>query len=311
MTSVVDSLSVRSERNSPTDYIATLDFRFQPDAVRTLLERENIPYADRQAPVVTVVPIWRMPADTASLPGQFQAAKAPSAWTEAWKGLDLQHTLTPVKLEPLKAEIPGDVLKSLALADGALWSAFAGHYAAAGERLMAAIAEPDMAKKRLNVTLLGYDGAGAVSWRKAYRVDVADAGYAIELAAVVSLGVLEGRWKSTTVRGAVPALARGRGPIAQGDGIGSVIAPTARPPGDSAGQMQINVEFRGMAEWQDISRRLSAVPGVDTIDVLGMSGRNARVTFRFGGNAEQLSEAVGGQGLALRPGGGSYVLTLR
>lgn len=47
---LVSGVSVRSERNSATDYIASLDFSFQADAVRSALSRQGIPYVDQQAP---------------------------------------------------------------------------------------------------------------------------------------------------------------------------------------------------------------------------------------------------------------------
>ena len=59
---LVDGVKVRSERNSATDYIASLDFSFQSKAVRDLLRREGIPFTDEQAPAVTVVPVWRAAA---------------------------------------------------------------------------------------------------------------------------------------------------------------------------------------------------------------------------------------------------------
>ena len=46
---MVESYSVRSERNSSTAYIASLDFKFQPQAVRACLEREGLPFVDQQA----------------------------------------------------------------------------------------------------------------------------------------------------------------------------------------------------------------------------------------------------------------------
>ena len=58
---VIDGVSVKDERNSSTDYIASLDFSFQPQAVRNLLSRQGIPFAETQAPDLTVVPIWRSP----------------------------------------------------------------------------------------------------------------------------------------------------------------------------------------------------------------------------------------------------------
>ncbi len=52
---LISGVAVRSERNSATDYIASLDFSFQADAVRTALSRQGIPFVDEQAPPVTVI----------------------------------------------------------------------------------------------------------------------------------------------------------------------------------------------------------------------------------------------------------------
>lgn len=42
----IDGVAVRSERNSRTRYIASLDFSFQADAVRDLLHREGVPFVE-------------------------------------------------------------------------------------------------------------------------------------------------------------------------------------------------------------------------------------------------------------------------
>ena len=47
---LVDGVRVRSERNSSTDYIASLDFSFQSKAVRDLLRREGIPSPTSRRP---------------------------------------------------------------------------------------------------------------------------------------------------------------------------------------------------------------------------------------------------------------------
>ncbi len=43
---LIDGVAIRSERNSSTQYIASLDFSFQPQAVRNLLKREGVPFID-------------------------------------------------------------------------------------------------------------------------------------------------------------------------------------------------------------------------------------------------------------------------
>src|SRR5690606_18522368 len=55
----IESFAVRSERNSSTAYIASYDFVFSPEPVRKLLDREGIPYLDRAAPSITIVPAYR------------------------------------------------------------------------------------------------------------------------------------------------------------------------------------------------------------------------------------------------------------
>ena len=65
-------------------------------------------------------------------------------------------------------------------------------------------------------------------------------------------------------------------------------------PGAGAGDsdLLIAVEFRGMSEWQDISRKLAATPGVEELEVAGLSARGARVTLRYAEGAERLADAL-------------------
>jgi hypothetical protein len=283
---LVEGVRVRSERNSSTDYIASLDFSFQSKAVRDLLRREGIPFMDEQAPTLTLVPLWRSPASA--------APKEEAAWSNAWKGLDLEHALTPVKLQALKKEIAPEAVNALAEGDGSAIRALVAAYGS--ELVLIAVAEQDIAAKRLNVTLTGRDAVGAFLLKRAYRLDPADPGYASELAAVVSLGIIEGRWKAIKSPG-------GGG----GGGDGGAVAKA--PAGDS--DLMIAVEFRGMSEWQDISRKLSATPGVEGLDVAGLSARSARVTLRYADGAERLADALAQQGLSLRNAGGNWVLGLQ
>ena len=148
--------------------------------------------------------------------------------------------------------------------------------------MLLALAEPDAG--RLNVTLAGRDAVGAFALRKSYRIDPSDPTYTSDLAAVVSLGILEGRWKAITIGG--------------GSASGGA-------------DLLIAVEFRGMSEWQDISRRLGATPGVEEMEVAGLSARGARVTLRFAEGPERLAEALARQGLSLRNAGGNWTLSMQ
>jgi hypothetical protein len=277
---LVDGFKVRSERNSTTDYIASLDFTFQSKGVRDLLRREGIPFTDEQAPALTLVPVWRAAAG-ASPNGE-------AAWTNAWKGLDLEHALTPVKLQALKKEVAPATVEALAGGDGSAIRTLVAAYGS--ELVLLAFAEHDAAAGRLNVTLSGRDAVGAFTLKRVYRIDAADPGYANELAAVISLGILEGRWKAIKSRG---------GGGGSGGGGGAAASDT---------DFLIAVEFRGMSEWQDISRKLGSIPGVEELEVAGLSARGARVTLRFAEGAERLADVLARQGLHLRNADGNWVL---
>lgn len=274
---LVEGVRVRSERNSTTDYIASYDFTFQSKAVRDLLRREGIPFTDEQAPPVTIVPAWRSAAGA--------PPKDEAGWTKAWKGLDLDNSLTPVKLQQLRSEVRAETIDAIAAGDGSAMRGLASEYKT--EYVLLALAELDAAAGRLNVTLAGRDAVGAFALKRPYRVDAADPAYVRELAAVVAHRILEGRWKAIKARGGG----------ASGAG------------GDT--DLLIAVEFRGMSEWQDISRKLGATRGVEELEVAGLSARGARVTLRYAEGAEQLAQELARQGLNLRNSGGNWVLSLQ
>jgi uncharacterized protein DUF2066 len=278
-TELVDAIRVRSERNSATEYLGNYDFTFQAKAVRDLLRREGIPFTDEQAPVVTIIPVWQAAA------GATASAAEQAAWTNNWKGLDLDNSLTPVKIEALRKDLRPDTVAAVAAGDAAAARTLAFQYKT--DRLLLATAGPDAATGRLAVTLAGRDAVGPFVLRRQYRIDASDPGYAREFAAVVALRTIEGRWKAVSTRG------------------GEATA------GPSATDLLISVEFRGMGEWQDISRKLGATPGVEELDVAGLSARSARVTLRYAGGAERLAEELARQGLNLRGNSGAWVLSLR
>jgi hypothetical protein len=274
---LIEGLKVRFERNSATEYSASYDFYFRPKSVRDLLRREGIPFTDEQAPVVTLIPLWQAAASS-SLGDQ-------TAWTSSWKGLDLENALTPVRIEALRKDVEAAAIAAALGGDEGAMRTLAGQYKT--ERALLAVAEPDATAGRLVVTLAGRDAVGAFVLTRQYRIDSADPAYARELAAIVALRTLEGRWKSVHTK--------------------AVTATAA--PGDT--DLLIAVEFHGMAEWQDISRKLSATPGVEELDVAGLSARGARVTLRYAGGAQRLAQELAPQGLDLRSAGGSWLLSLR
>jgi hypothetical protein len=285
---LVSGVAVRSERNSSTDYIATLDFSFQAEGVRSLLTQNGIPFVEQQAGPVTVVTVIREGAPAV-------AKNDTGPWRAAWSSLDLDHTLTPVKLESLKPVIHNDTVNMLLAGDGGAMRILSGEYKT--ELIMLAIAEPDFASKKMMVTLVGQDGVGPIHLQRSYRLSDGDLAYASELAAVVALGVLEGRWKASKTGPSSNVQAAAQPAWAAG--------PTSTSGGE---RVAFVAEFNTLAQWNDIRTQLLDTPGVDDLEISTMSAQNAGIALRFPGGAQGLANAVGGRGLSLANTGAGWVL---
>ena len=278
---LIDGVVVRSERTSETQYIANLDFSFYPQAVRDLLRREGIPFVDTQAPEIVLVPVYISPsAGQGPVPADLSPPRGSRMWKEAWDGLDLEHTLTPAKLSAAKPEVSAELVSALKEGDGRALGTLARAYAA--DRILLAMAEPDLAAKRLHVTLAGRDAVGDFVLKRSWRMELDDVSYAAELAAVVALGTIEGRWKAASQKG-------GTG----GDAFGSTLMP-----------VHLVVEFRSMQQWQEVHRQLAQLPGMDNIEIGGLSARSADVAAVYPGGPEALAGVLSGRGMDVRQIGG-------
>lgn len=292
---LIDGFAVRSERNSSTEYIASYDFSFQPDGVRRVLDQAGIPYVDRQAEPLALVPVYRAPGTGAGAQEPFSEARGSDTWMYAWKALDLANTITPVNLKTAKGDARADVINAVASGDFAATRTFANDHQAG--TIVLALLEPDPGNRRVRVTLAGQDSVGPFKLVRNYRLEGTDLTYTSELAAVISLAIIEGRWKVTSARG-------GGGSGATGGGV----MAAARVQGDA---LRIAVEFSGMGEWQVISRQLAQTPDVADLEVEGLSARGARVALKYPGGAERLASALTEYGLTLRSAGGGWVLSRR
>jgi hypothetical protein len=270
---LIAGVTVRSERNSATAYIASLDFAFQPDAVRSVLSRQAIPFVDEQAPAVTIVTAGNPPA----------AANDSGLWRRAWTGLDLTHTITPVKIAELKPEIHTDTINLLLAGNDRGLQALNAAYGT--KLIIMAVAEPDLASKKLTVTLAGRDAVGTILLKRAYRVSGGDLDYASQLAAVVALGILEGRWKA--IKSGISRQAASNVPVWEAS------------TGGTGEELTLIAEFASSGQWDQIRTQLLDTPGIDSLNIMSVSDRDANVSLRFPGGARSLANALGSRGLSL------------
>lgn len=274
---LIEGVSVRDERTSATQYIASLDFSFRPEPIRDLLRSEGVPFVDEQAPAVTMIPIY-LPAAAGqgSAPAALSPARGSRMWREVWSGLDLKHALTPITLGDAKAELTAEVIQQLVDGDGSALGTLSKAYGSS--LVILAVAQPDLAAKRLNVALTGRDAVGAFVLKRSYRLSLDDPLYTGELAAVIALGILEGRWKATKFdNGTVSA------------GFGGALIP-----------VQMIVEFRNLRQWQQMQQRITMLPGLEGMQVGGLSARGADVTVMYPGGPEALAQALTAQGFGVR-----------
>lgn len=271
---LLEGFSVRRERISATQYIATLDFRFQAQGVRKLLSGEGIAITDQQGERITVLPVY-------VAKGKIDHSGR-DPWRGAWNRLDLENAIVPVKLARIKPSFTRETLSGILGGDLKAFVELRDTYKA--KKLVLAIAEPASDGKTLTTRLFGVDRVGSVSLARndpVYNGNVKSAAYE---AAEIALGIFEGRWKLMQ-------------------------APRGGAGGDATpADVAVIVEFTGIREWKEIRGRLVKIPGVQGLDIKSLSARTAQLAFRFPGGAEGLARAVPAHGLSMHGAGNAWIL---
>ena len=322
---MIEDVSVRGEQNSTTEYAATLEFRFKDRSVRELLRSYNLPFMDQQAGPLTVIPAYVVAPDTAKAKARVPGAEAGTRlWRDAWSGLDLVHALTPVRFANAGPSATPEVFARLARGDRTAFGVIEAEMRA--ERFIVALASPDKTGKKLEVRLIGRDWAGPISLTTAYRLDRDDPSYTAEQAAIIALGILEGRWKAThgvlggeggdvAMNGGaeggevLPWLQNGSGAEGSAD-PGAAGSDGGLSPSTIGGEsLTFTAEFASMQQWQDIRGRLMQLPGLTNLQIGALSARSAGVSLSYPGGLPAFQSAAAGVGLQLSdPGGGTLVL---
>lgn len=285
---LMDGFAVRSEQNSSTEYIASLDFRFKRKAVRQLLMSYGIATVDQQASPVTLVPVFSAgPSDDGGLGasrGPYRLDQGSRDWLAAWRGLDLRNSVSPLKVLPLKNVVRGQAVRGLVEGDNSKMTILQEEY---GTRsIVLAFAEPRSDGRKLTISLIGIDAVGPLRLRRNLPIDQGDLGFTTELAAVIGLGILEGRWK------AVNAGASGSAQSAAGGGE----------------MVKFTVAYNGIGDWQRIRQQLTQIPGVSGLGTNAVSARGAEVTLLYPGGVAAFQGRLPERGFQLNNFGGVWVL---
>lgn len=276
---MVEGFAVRQESNSNTRYMATLDFTFEPNSVRDILNRFGLPYTDQQAGQGLLIPV--MIEGGAPRPG------SGNAWFEAFSDIDTEHALTPLKLVPPAANLSASMVNDLSANSRSVFETLVYQYRS--ENLILAVANVDAQATQLQLRLVGRDAVGAFSLSRNLRIYDRDVGGAAKIGAEIAVKVVEGRWRATRLAS--------QGVVDSAPADLETVALTA--------------QFSGLKAWQAMRARLEKVPGVQGLDVKALNARGASLTIDFPGGAERLTQAAQSQGLALQQQGGTLVLIAR
>lgn len=274
---LVDGVAVASERNSRTRYEASLNFSFREKAVRKFLDDAGVAFVDTPADPVTVVLAYRPPEPVqGAVPKAYQGAAGVRLWRSVWRDLDLTNALTPVRLELLRKEIHSDTIKMLIEQRGSGMRILAGEYGV--PRVVLAMVQPDLAAKRLSFWLAGQDAVGPLSIKRALRFEPEDFEYTMELAAVIALGIVEGRWKAVSAPSRAPAA----GALAANNGV-----------------VEMTVRFQSLRDWKRIRDAIERVPGVENVEINGLSTRDAQIAVSYRKGQQALRDELARDGLNL------------
>ena len=259
----VSGFQVANEKASSTRYIANLIVSFQSGAVRGILGRAGIPYAETQARPALLLPV--LEKDGARI-----LWEDANPWRDAWNKLDLADAMKPVivplgdidemNLVPAAKAVEGDAEAIQSLAD---------RYGAADAVVALARVSLRDGKTVLDVTATHYGGPAPLEpIQRAFEGDtLEDAAAQAAQGMLTSMGI---QWKRQ---------------IIVRDGRVRELSAIAR--------------FGNLGEWQKIRRGLGSTPLVMGIDVKGITGSAAEVRLSYKGGPERLALSLAQQGVAL------------
>jgi Uncharacterized protein conserved in bacteria (DUF2066) len=292
---LVSGMSIRSEQNSATRYIATLDVGVNEEAIKQLLQEYKLPFSEDRAEPVSILPLM--------IAGDNVASEGEEGWRQAFDDLDLAHSITPASILRPRPDLAIDTVKAVLAGDAAALGKMQDEY---GSPLVIAVGE--IADGAFVTRLAGADGVGAIQFEQSDPL-ANDAKASARAAAAVAFGTIESRWKTSGAGAVAPGTeanyAPGSRPVqpgTQGEG-----APKGEVPRNVAAQ----VEFSGLKEWQDIRGRLTNVAGIRALEVNSLSARGAAITFDYAGPLERLQQELGQNGFIFGEREGIFVLRSR
>lgn len=277
LTELVRDFEVNAEKASEVRYLANLQIRFKPEAVRTLLRGANVPFAISMSDPLVVLPVLRSAA-------ALLLWDDPNPWRAAWQAAPPADGLVPL-IEPKgdNADVATIGPEQAVDRDPDQIGAIAKRYSAAGALVAYATqhADPQTGRPALDVTAVRTDAAAGdqtliLSYAEAAG-ESDDAFYARAQKGVQT--AIEDSWKEAN------------------------LLHFNEPSG-----IEVMVPLNGLTDWVAIRRRIAGIPFIQQSGVRSLSRNGAVLSLQYFGDQGQLASALAQRGLALEQGPTGWVL---
>lgn len=266
---LVRDFEVDDERTSDVRYLASLTFRFQPEAVRDFLRARQVPFAETRSKPVVVLALYG-PSRGAVLWND------PNPWRDAWERWEAEPGLVPFVV-PL-----GDLGDIQAVSAGEavdrrvepLQAIAARHDAGDVLVTRADVAgDPQAGEARMQLVSRRTGAEGAEqTWVRNLRQRPEEDAEAFFLRGVETVAqAVEDAWKQTNLLRF-----------------------------DTEQSLRVSVPIAGLRQWVDLRRRLADLPVIRSSAVRSLSRQRAEVDLTFFGATQQLRRALAQNDLGLR-----------
>ena len=261
--------SVNNERTSAVRYLAELNFRFNPQEVRTLFRNSGVGFAETRSKPLVVLPVFGAEGEAPRL------WREPNPWRGAWAQRGPDEGLVPVRvpLGDLSDVASVDAASALA-GDATALGAIAANYGASAVLVAHATlrGDPALGGARLDIVTSRYEqGRRLTTTRDAVTQQdgEAGAGFFARAAGGVDAAVQEA-WKQQNV------LQFG-----------------------NRRSIAVFVPLTGLSDWLQVKQRLGGVAAIQAVDVNTLTRNEAKMEISFVGDEGRLTRALAQRDLFL------------
>lgn len=275
LTNLIRNFEVQNERTSTVRYLGTYTFRFDPAGVGTLLTRAGIPYIDKQAPGLLVLPVY----NDGSRPILWEGA---NPWFDSWQA-------TPPKSPLVSLSVPYGDLSDVTTISGQ--QAAEGDQQAIGQmldryhvqeaivaELVAGSTDPVTATSALTLRLhrlSGFNDSGIDIVSVPPGVEGATAADRFALAEGAVVNAVADSWKRLAFSG-----------------------------GAHADTLDLTLAVSALKDWVSVRKLLTGLPFVQGVDVTSLTVHDVQFRVRYTGGVPQLQQALAQNGYGIADGSG-------